>query len=298
MTPLLSYERGEADSEGAWTGARPSAGAAQRPQDQAESEGKRPNALAASKRDNLGLRKRGEIFLMNELYLMVTIAVRSSARQFVELFTRHGVAVTLSTLGAGTARSELLDYFGLEKTEKVVTFSVVTRSTWRSVKSAMQRELSIDVPGTGIAFIIPMSSIGGKKPLAFLTDGQDFEAGEESALKGTKYELLVVIANQGYTELIMDAAREQQAGGGTVLHAKGTGMEKAEKFLGFSLVNEKEMVFIVVKTATKNRIMRSIMDKAGIGTKAQSIVFSLPVTGTAGMRLLELAGDDTDETDE
>ena len=71
--------------------------------------------------------------------------------------------------------------------------------------------------------------------------------------------------------------------------------EKAEKFLGFSLVNEKEMVFIVVKTATKNRIMRAIMDKAGLNTKAQSIVFSLPVTGTAGMRLLELAGDETDD---
>ena len=232
---------------------------------------------------------------MNELYLMVTIAPRSSARQYLDLFGRHNVTVTLSTLGAGTAGNELLDYFGLEKTEKVVTFSMVTRSTWRTVKSAMQRELKIDVPGTGIAFIIPLSSIGGKKPLAFLTDGQGFEKGEESVLKDTKYELLVVIANQGHTELIMDAAREQQAGGGTVLHAKGTGMEKAEKFLGFSLVNEKEMVFIVVKTATKNRIMKAIMNKAGMSTDAKSIVFSLPVTGTAGMRLLELAGDETDE---
>ena len=232
---------------------------------------------------------------MNELYLMVTITERGSAKRFVELFRRHHVTATLSTLGQGTARSELLDYFGLERTEKVVTFSAVTRSTWREVKSAMQRELNIDVPGMGIAFIIPLSSIGGKKQLAFITEGQAFEKGEESVLKDTKYELLVVIANQGYTELIMDAAREQQAGGGTVLHAKGTGMEKAEKFLGFSLVNEKEMVFIVVKTSTKNRIMRAIMDKAGAGTKAQSIVFSLPVTGTAGMRLLELAGDETDE---
>ena len=232
---------------------------------------------------------------MNELYLMVTIAPRTSARQYLELFAAHGVTVTLSVLGAGTAGNELLDYFGLEKTEKVVTFSFVTRSTWRAVKSAMQRELSIDVPGTGIAFLVPVSSIGGKKPLAFFTDGQDFEAGEESVLKDTKYELLVVIANQSHTELIMDAAREEQAGGGTVLHAKGTGMEKAEKFLGFSLVNEKEMVFIVVKTATKNRIMKAIMTKAGMNTDAKSIVFSLPVTGTAGMRLLELAKDETDE---
>ncbi len=232
---------------------------------------------------------------MNELYLMVTITERTSAKRFLALFERHNVAVTLSTLGAGTAGNELLDYFGLEKTEKVITFSFVTRTTWRVVKSAMQRELRIDVPGTGIAFIVPVSSIGGKKSLAFFTDGQDFEAGEESVLKDTKYELLVVIANQGYTELIMDAARAEQAGGGTVLHAKGTGMERAEKFLGVTLVNEKEMVFIVVKTEMKNRIMRAIMDKAGLHSKAQSIAFSLPVTGTAGMRLLELAGDETDE---
>ena len=35
----------------------------------------------------------------------------------------------------------------------------------------------------------------------------------------------------------------------------------------------------------KNRIMKAIMD--GAGPKAGAIVFSLPVTDTAGLRLLE-----------
>ena len=51
-------------------------------------------------------------------------------------------------------------------------------------------------------------------------------------MKDTRYELLVVIANQGYSELVMDAARKAGAGGGTVIHAKGTGLELAEQFLG------------------------------------------------------------------
>jgi nitrogen regulatory protein PII len=50
---------------------------------------------------------------------------------------------------------------------------------------------------------------------------------------------------------------------------------------------EKEIIFIVVKKDRKNDIMRSIMDEAGTGTKAGTIVFSLPVTDTAGMRLME-----------
>lgn len=54
-----------------------------------------------------------------------------------------------------------------------------------------------------------------------------------------------------------------------------------------SLVPEKEMVFIVAKTEHKKAIMESIMKEAGIKTEAKAIVFSLPVTDTAGMRLLD-----------
>lgn len=232
---------------------------------------------------------------MDKLYLMVAIINRSAAKKFISLYEQYGVTVTFITVGAGTAVSETLDYLGLEQTEKAIIFSVVTRSTWRDVKKGLQNKLKIDIPGTGIAFLVPLSSIGGKKPLFFLTENQNFEIGEESTLKDTKYELLVAIANQGYTDLIMDAAREQDAGGGTVIHARGTGMARAEKFLGVSLANEKEMVFIVVKRDLKNGIMKAIMDKAGLKTKAQAIVFSLPVTSTAGMRLMEEAPDEPDE---
>lgn len=82
-------------------------------------------------------------------------------------------------------------------------------------------------------------------------------------MKYTKYELLVVIANQGYTETVMAAARKAKASGGTIIHAKGTGSKEAEKFMGVTLVPEKEMVFIVVKTERKNAVMKSIMDEAG-----------------------------------
>ena len=87
--------------------------------------------------------------------------------------------------------------------------------------------------------------------------------------------------------MVMDAARGAGAYGGTVIHAKGTGMEQAEKFMGVSLAAEKEMIFIVAKKEQKNDIMKAVMEQAGLDTKAKSIVFSLPVTDTAGLRLLE-----------
>ena len=57
------------------------------------------------------------------------------------------------------------------------------------------------------------------------------------------------------------------------------------EFLGMELVNEKELVLIVSRTTLKNQIMQAIMQ--GAGPKAGAIVFSLPVTDTAGLRLLD-----------
>ena len=166
-------------------------------------------------------------------------------------------------------------------------FSVQEEETWQQVKKQLQQKLHIDAPGGGIAFTIPLSSIGGRKALQFLLEGKEYQKKEESTLKDTLHELIVVILNQGYVDLVMDAARDAGAYGGTVIHAKGTGMEQAEKFMGVSLAAEKEMIFIVAKKEQKNQIMQAIMEKAGLDSKAKSIVFSLPVTDTAGLRLIE-----------
>ena len=106
-------------------------------------------------------------------------------------------------------------------------------------------------------------------------------------MKDTDYELLVAIANQGYIDTVMDAARAAKASGGTVIHAKGTGMELAKKYLGVSLVEEKEVILIVTKSREKNQIMKAIMEQAGLDSKERTIVFSLPVTSVAGIRMLE-----------
>ena len=224
---------------------------------------------------------------MSELSMLVTITTRNLTKKFVAFYEEMDMPVSVITLGSGTASSEILDYFGLAGSDKSVIFHIITDTKWKEVKRQLRLKMNIDIPGIGISFLIPLSSIGGVKALNYLTARQEYVKGEESSLKDTKYELLVTIANQGYTELIMDAARKVHAAGGTVIHAKGTGTQLAEKFMGVTLVPEKEMIFIVVRKSQKNAIMRAIMDEAGIGTKAGAIVFSLPVTDTAGMRMME-----------
>lgn len=224
---------------------------------------------------------------MGNLYLMTTIVERNMANAYLEVFQKNQVHVVYRTLGYGTVSNDILDYLGLDTNEKAVSFSVVEEDRWFQVKKQLERKLKIDAPGGGISFITPVSSIGGKKTLQFLIENENYQKEEETTLKNTTHELIIVIAEQGYTELIMTAAREAGAGGGTVIHAKGTGMELAEKFMHMSLAAEKEILFIVSKTEQKNLIMQSIMQKAGPNSKAKAITFSLPVSSTAGLRLIE-----------
>ena len=224
---------------------------------------------------------------MGKLYLTTTIVDRKNGSKYAKLYKESGLTVTFMTLGAGTANSDVLDYLGLEATEKTVIFTVQEEEGWLALKKELRQKLQIDAPGGGIAFIIPLSSIGGKKALQFLLTKDDYQKEEESVLKDTTHDLLIVIANRGYIDLVMDAARAAGAYGGTVLQAKGTGMEHAEKFMGVSLAAEKEMIFIVTKTEQKNSIMKAVMEQAGPDSEAKAIVFSLPVTDTAGLRLIE-----------
>ena len=223
---------------------------------------------------------------MNTFSLMITITNKVNAERFQRLYSEMGATASFLSFGHGTASSAVLSAFGLERSEKAILHTVIVDALFPKLRRELERRFIIDIPGTGIAFLVPLSAVGGKRQLELLLGNQDFLKGEETTLKNTEKELIVVISNQGYSEQIMDAARSAKDDGGTVIHAKGTG-KKTEKFYGFVLAEEKEMHYIVVPTENRDAIMRAIMEQTGMRTKAQAICFALPVTAVAGMRLLQ-----------
>lgn len=186
--------------------------------------------------------------------------------------------VTLS--GRGTAVRSMLDVLGIESNLKRIMFSVANEEKTREFITRQKRQLHIGVPGHGIVIAVPVKSIGGGKTVAYLR-GEDGTAKYTPSLNYA-YELIVVIANEGRTDTVMNAARAAGARGGTVLHGKGTGSEAAMKFLNISIADEKEVILIVAPTAEKTAIMSEILKKAGPDTDAKAIAFSLPTSAVAG----------------
>jgi len=221
---------------------------------------------------------------MGGAVLMITITDRSRGEEFISWYQKQGAPLVLSALGRGTASAEVLDYLGLEATEKAVLLCLAPHSP-RLVRRAT-KELWLDVPGRGILMTVPASSIGGATAKEYLLH-QETEEAEELTEKELTHELIVTITNQGYTDRVMDAARSAGATGGTSVHAKGTGTELARKFFGVSIAEEKEIVLILARAEDRNPIMKAIMAQAGVRSVAQSLVFSLPVSDIAGLRRLE-----------
>ncbi len=219
---------------------------------------------------------------MRETVLSIMITDRDYEEEFAAWHQEKGIPLVLTVLGEGTATTEILDYLGLEASEKAVLLCIMPRSP-RLVRQA-EKELWLDLPGRGILLTVPLSSICENAAKGYLMRHKE-EATMET--KEATYELLIVITNQGHTDLVMEAARSAGATGGTTIHAKGIGMDEAQKFFGISIAAERELVFILVRSEKRRAIMKAIMCQAGVQSEAQSVVFSLPVCDVAGLRHLD-----------
>ena len=217
-----------------------------------------------------------------ELYYLMTITDRFKSEMVSDIYQAAGTHFTFTKLAQGTAKDSHLSIYGLDATEKAIITTVANSSEATQIFKAAKRKLLIDIPGNGIMLTVPLKSVAGGKTLAYLTDCEKCGGVPEMNFD---HELIIVIMNEGHFDYVMDAAREAGAGGGTFLHAKGTaGSQRAEHFFGVSIANEKDMLYIVAHADEKAAIMKSINEKAGPGTKAGAICFSLPISSVAGLR--------------
>lgn len=102
-------------------------------------------------------------------------------------------------------------------------------------------------------------------------------------MKKRDHELIICIVNNGFTDLVMDAARKEGARGGTIFHGRGTGNPDMEKFFGISISPEKEIVIILVASGIKEAVLKSINKAAGLETNGKGIAFSMPVSDVVGL---------------
>ncbi len=221
---------------------------------------------------------------MKGLRYFIVITKRAFSEAYLDFFAEHGVKNVLATQCRGSAGHKILEYMALEDCEKILLSAFVPVDKLHDIKKGIINELNLNDSGNGIALTVPIDCIGGKSALKYFAG--DAALPEEDTMQEAKYSLIITVVNQGFADTVMDAARAENARGGTILNAKGTGAGFTEKFFGVTITEEKEMIYIVAKREQRDAIIRAIMQHAGANTPAMGAVFALPVDSVEGVRSL------------
>ncbi|MDE7244099.1 MAG: hypothetical protein K2O18_09000 [Oscillospiraceae bacterium] len=210
-----------------------------------------------------------------QMALITTIIERGSGNKLMKLYTDNHVFTHIRSEGTGTATSEILDILGLGSSEKDIVFSLTSNSAARALLDRLDDELRGAVPGRGIAFTMPLTAVNSL--LAALVTRSTKKEKEHDMDKEQKSCLIMVLVNQGYTDVVMDTAKKAGARGGTVIRGRWVGEEQAPQLKGLYSQSEKDILFIVVPKDIRNQVMDAVNGSHGVQTKAGALVCSLGI---------------------
>jgi len=189
-------------------------------------------------------------------------------------------------LAEGTASSEILDILGLGMMEKSVTVCMLPTTSINQLLHDTSEDLAFNLPGRGVAFTIPISGVSSRALTLIMGRCGDIETKETEVSDmeiDIGHHLIIILANQGYSEAIADAARQAGATGGTVWAVRKAGTHEALAILGVPMQEEREIVSILSTKENKLAIMNMLNEKFGIASKAQGFILSLPVDNVIGV---------------
>lgn len=223
---------------------------------------------------------------MEPFRILVLITNPKLAKKATKLFTDGAIPMHYKLHVMGTASSEMMDILGLGSIDKTLLISVLPKRFADEMLRKLRKALKIGTPDSGIAFTMPIS--GANNYVVRMLQQISDEAAKamerkEEIMAQLKHVVIASIVNQGYSEEVMNAARAAGASGGSILHSRRVGNEKATEFWGFSVQEEKEIILIIANAENKLAIMQAISDTCGIRSDARGIVVSLPIDAVIGL---------------
>ena len=220
--------------------------------------------------------------------MVITITREEDQKKIEEVFDSMDIPMCFQFRGKGTAPSEMMDILGLRGTTRLLTGAFLPKTQIRPLFEMMNKQLSFRHKGGGIAITVPV--IGMQSHVVELLNDENQDEtkpllkGDETEMKEKSgYALIWVSVTGGYSDDVVDAARNAGAKGGTIMKGRRRSSEHVSHHFGISMQEEQEFVMIVVPREKKNDTMTAIMDVCGLQTKAHGVVWALPVDEVMGL---------------
>lgn len=213
-----------------------------------------------------------------DMGLITVIVDEGIGSRVLRIAREAGVPYGTVLLGRGAARRSWLDALGLGDTRKEIIMLAAGMDKAKEVLEELYGTCRFRKPGGGIAYIKRLSAPEGTKPGEYKS-----EEGSGCGM-GSSYKLITTIVDKGLGEDVMDAAAAAGAKGGTIINARGTGMNAVGVlFNTMEIEPEKEMVIILVRSEIAPAVAESIRIKMDIDSQGKGIILMQDVEGAYGI---------------
>lgn len=208
------------------------------------------------------------------LYIIVAYGKGSSILQFAK---KNGVSGGTVLFGTGTVVSPLLELLDLSDTRKEILLMACESQMISSLSKRISEKFKFHKKHHGIAFSIPITNILGAHSCQ--CEPSNTEGGQGDKM----YNAVFVIVDKGKGNLVVDTARDSGSKGATIINGRGSGVHESNVVFGMDIEPEKELVLILSKVDTTDKIVDAIRLAHKIDEPGNGIIFIQNVSKTYGL---------------
>ena len=220
------------------------------------------------------------------LSLVISITDPRAEKRLLALMEQAHIPLRIQCHALGTANSELLRICGLGESDRILTMCILPRRAVHTLFEKMNEVLHMKKRGQGISVSIPLTGV--QMNLARLmhdSQKQEQQTGQEEQkmTEGTRYSMIMITVNEGFSDEVLDTAKNAGARGGTIIRGRRRGLDAPMQFWGISLQEEQEILLIIAPKELKKQIMSAVCSAHGLTSPAQGLVLALPIEDVLGI---------------
>lgn len=215
---------------------------------------------------------KGETFEL--IYVIVNYGMASKVLQTAK---KHGIPGGTIFRGRGTINNSLLNFLSIYEEKKEIILMGTDSDTGEKVLFELNKKFQFEKSNKGIIFTTSLNEIIGS------VSYKSKEIIEERGVDKSMYQNIITIVDRGKAEDVIEAAQAAGSKGGTIINARGSGINETSKLFNMEIEPEKEIVMILSKKDTTEDIVKIIREKLEIGKPAHGIIFVQDISKTYGI---------------
>jgi len=197
------------------------------------------------------------------LYIIINHNLKNKILHKTKEVRIHGGTIFY---GLGTVRNPILNFLELYDEHKEIIIMGGEQSTISKAIIHLNKVFKFHKANHGIMFRINSCKMLGSR----FNDCSERTLEKEQEIM---YHIITTIVDKGKGEDVINASKLAGAAGGTIINARGSGVNETSKVFNMEIEPEKEIVMILTKRNETDEIVTSIRKELNIDEPGQGIIF-------------------------